>query len=334
SWDVKHISLAQLADVMLVAPATANVMAKLANGIADDMLTTTLLATKATILLAPAMNTGMWTAQATQHNLQVLLARGVQMVGPESGMLACGDTGTGRMSEAEQVVCATLQLLYPNRDMQGLKVLVTAGPTVERIDPVRYLTNDSSGKMGYALAIAAKERGASVTLLSGPVSLEPPQGITVVPITSTQNLYDEMLLRCKEQQVIIQAAAPADYRVEQMANQKIKKQAGEPLLLRLVENPDIAKAVGAQKRAGQLLVGFAAETENVLANAQKKLLSKGLDMIVANDVTMEGAGFGSDTNVVTLISANYVKPLEKASKREIAEQIWNHVVEMRNLTKA
>ncbi|MEG1676127.1 MAG: bifunctional phosphopantothenoylcysteine decarboxylase/phosphopantothenate--cysteine ligase CoaBC [Clostridia bacterium] len=334
SWDVKHISLAQLADVMLVAPATANVMAKLANGIADDMLTTTLLATKATILLAPAMNTGMWTAQATQHNLQVLLARGVQMVGPESGMLACGDTGTGRMSEAEQVVCATLQLLYPNRDMQGLKVLVTAGPTVERIDPVRYLTNDSSGKMGYALAIAAKERGASVTLLSGPVSLEPPQGITVVPITSTQNLYDEMLLRCKEQQVIIQAAAPADYRVEQMADQKIKKQAGEPLLLRLVENPDIAKAVGEQKQAGQLLVGFAAETENLLANAQKKLLSKGLDMIVANDVTMEGAGFGSDTNVVTLISANYVKPLEKASKREIAEQIWNHVVEMRNLTKA
>ncbi|MEG0268661.1 MAG: bifunctional phosphopantothenoylcysteine decarboxylase/phosphopantothenate--cysteine ligase CoaBC, partial [Clostridia bacterium] len=227
-----------------------------------------------------------------------------------------------------------LKLLDPNCDMQGLKVLVTAGPTVERIDPVRYLTNDSSGKMGYALAVAAKERGATVTLLSGPVSLEPPQGITVVPITSTQNLYDEMMLRCQEQQVIIQAAAPADYRVEQIADQKIKKQAGEPLLLQLVENPDIAKAVGAQKQAGQLLVGFAAETENVLANAQKKLLSKGLDMIVANDVTMEGAGFGSDTNVVTLITANYVKPLEKASKREIAEQIWNHVVEMRNLTKA
>ena len=323
SWDVRHISLAQKADVMLVAPATANLMAKLACGIADDMLTTTLLATKAPIVLAPAMNTGMWTAEATQQNLRTLLARGVRTVGPDSGRLACGDSGAGRMSEPEAIVEAVCGLLCHRRDMEGLRVLVTAGPTVERIDPVRYLTNDSSGKMGYALAEAARDRGARVTLLSGPVHIAPPQGVETVPVISTQSLYDAMLERCGEQDIIVQAAAPADYRVERPAAQKLKKRAGEPLVLTLVENPDIAKAVGERKRPGQVLVGFAAETQDLLANAKGKLAGKNLDLIVANDVTAEGAGFGTDTNLVTLITREGETALPLMSKREVAGRIWD-----------
>lgn len=323
SWDVRHISLGQKADVMLVAPATANLMAKLACGIADDMLTTTLLATKAPIVLAPAMNTGMWTAEATQQNLRTLLARGVRTVGPDSGRLACGDSGAGRMSEPEAIVEAVCGLLCHRRDMEGLRVLVTAGPTVERIDPVRYLTNDSSGKMGYALAEAARDRGARVTLLSGPVHIAPPQGVETVPVISTQSLYDAMLERCGEQDIIVQAAAPADYRVEHPAAQKLKKRAGEPLVLTLVENPDIAKAVGKRKRPGQVLVGFAAETQDLLANAKGKLAGKNLDLIVANDVTAEGAGFGTDTNLVTLITREGETALPLMSKREVAGRIWD-----------
>ena len=323
SWDVRHISLAQKADLMLVAPATANLMAKLACGIADDMLTTTLLATKAPIVLAPAMNTGMWTAEATQQNLRTLLARGVRTVGPDSGRLACGDSGAGRMSEPEAIVEAVCGLLCHRRDMEGLRVLVTAGPTVERIDPVRYLTNDSSGKMGYALAEAARDRGARVTLLSGPVHIAPPQGVETVPVISTQSLYDAMLERCGEQDIIVQAAAPADYRVERPAAQKLKKRAGEPLVLTLVENPDIAKAVGKRKRPGQVLVGFAAETQDLLANAKRKLAGKNLDLIVANDVTAEGAGFGTDTNLVTLITREGETALPLMSKREVAGRIWD-----------
>ena len=334
SWDVRHISLAQKADVMLVAPATANLMAKLACGIADDMLTTTLLATKAPILLAPAMNTGMWTAEATQQNLRTLLARGVRTVGPDSGHLACGDSGAGRMSEPEAIVQAVCDLLCRTRDMEGLRVLVTAGPTVERIDPVRYLTNDSSGKMGYALAQAARDRGARVTLLTGPVHITPPQGVSVVPVTSTQSLYDAMLARCGQQDIIVQAAAPADYRVEHPAAQKLKKRAGEPLTLTLVENPDIAKAVGERKQSGQVLVGFAAETQNVLENARGKLLSKHLDLIVANDVTAEGAGFGTDTNIVTLISHGGTETLPLMSKREVAHRIWDAALALRGAKHA
>lgn len=330
SWDVKHISLAQKADVMVVAPATANLMAKFAHGIADDMLSTTLLATKAPVLLAPAMNTGMWTAAATQHNLQVLRERGVKTVGPGSGFLACGDSGDGRMSEPVEIVEAICAILSPKQNLAGLKVLVTAGPTVERIDPVRYLTNDSSGKMGYALAQAAQERGAEVTLLSGPVHQPVPVGVQLVPVTSTMSLYEAMLDRCGQQDIIVQAAAPADYRVEHPADQKIKKQSGEALLLTLVENPDIAKAVGQRKQPGQVLVGFAAETQNVLANAQSKLSKKNLDLIVANDVTAEGAGFGVDTNIVTLVTAHGVTTLPKMSKRDVADRIWDKALELRD----
>ena len=315
---------------MVVAPATANLMAKLACGIADDMLTTTLLATKAPILLAPAMNTGMWTAEATQQNLRTLLARGVSTVGPDSGHLACGDSGAGRMSEPEAIVQAVCDLLCRARDMEGLRVLVTAGPTVERIDPVRYLTNDSSGKMGYALAQAARDRGARVTLLTGPVHIAPLQGVELVPVTSTQSLYDAMLARCGEQDIIVQAGAPAGYRVGHPAGQKLKKRAGEPFTLTLVENPDIARAVGERKQPGQVLVGFAAETENVLENARGKLLSKRLDLIVANDVTAEGAGFGTDTNIVTLISHGGVETLPLMSKREVAHRIWDAALALRS----
>ena len=330
SWDVKHISLAQKADLMVVAPATANIMAKLAHGIADDMLSTTLLATKAPILLAPAMNTGMWTAEATQQNLQTLLNRGIKTVGPGSGFLACGDTGSGRMSEPAEIVEAIQAILCPKRDLEGMKVLITAGPTVERIDPVRYLTNDSSGKMGYAIAEAAQKRGADVTLVSGPVHIPVPAGVNVVPVTSTRSLYDCMMELCEKQDIIIQAAAPADYRVEHIAEQKIKKQSGEPFTLTLVENPDIAKAVGQRKQQGQILVGFAAETQNVLTNAQSKLAKKNLDLIVANDVTAEGAGFGVDTNIVTFVSKEGSTPLPKMSKREVADRILDKALALKN----
>ena len=328
-WEVEHVALAQKADLMLVAPATANLMAKLSHGIADDMLTTTLLATRAPILLAPAMNTGMWDAAATQQNLQTLLSRGVHMVGPESGKLACGDIGTGRMSEPAQIVEAVFQILCRKQDMKGLKVLVTAGPTVERLDPVRYLSNDSSGKMGYALAEAARDRGAEVTLVSGPVALTPPRGVKLIPVLSTQDLYDVMMDVAGGQDMIAQAAAPADYRFASVSEQKLKKQAGKPLVLELTENPDVAKAVGQQKREGQILIGFAAETQALLENARKKLSAKGLDMIVANDVTQEGAGFGTDTNIATILSAHGEVDCPQMSKRALAERIWDEALNLR-----
>ena len=329
SWEVEHVALAQKADLMLIAPATANVMAKLVCGIADDMLTTTLLATKAPILLAPAMNTGMWEAAVTQQNLATLLGRGVHIIGPESGLLACGDIGAGRMSEPVDIVEAAAAVLCPKQDMAGLKVLVTAGPTLERLDPVRYLSNDSSGKMGYALAEAAKDRGAEVTLVTGPVAIPSISGVRDVAIESTQDLYEAMLRLAPEQDIIVQAAAPADYRFAEPSAEKIKKQSGAPLTLALVENPDVAKAVGEKKQPGQILIGFAAETQNVLENARKKLKSKHLDMIVANDVTQEGAGFGTDTNIALLVSAKGEQSLPKMSKRDLAGRIWDEALALR-----
>ena len=321
SWEVGHVALAHKADLVLVAPATANMMAKMAHGIADDMLTTTLLATKAPVLLAPAMNTGMWTAEATQQNLQTLLGRGVKTIGPGNGLLACGDVGEGRMSEPEEIVAEIVRLLTATKDLAGLRVLVTAGPTRERMDPVRYMTNDSSGKMGYAIAEAAAARGAEVTLVSGPTALAVPQGATAVPVESTRDLLDAMLARCEAQDIIIQAAAPADYRFEAQSATKIKKQGGEPLCLTLVENPDVAKAVAEHSHKGQTLVGFAAETDQALQNARAKLKRKGLDMIVLNDVTKEGAGFNVDTNIVTLITPDTETPLPLMQKRALAERI-------------
>ena len=321
SWEVGHIALAQKADLFLVAPATADLIAKMAHGIADDMLTSTLLATKAPILLAPAMNTNMWTAEVTQQNLRTLQSRGVHTVGPGDGLLACGTTGSGRMSEPEQIVAAVEQVLRHKRDMAGLRVLVTAGPTRERLDPVRYMSNDSSGRMGFALAEAARERGADVTLVVGPTPVEPPAGVRRVAVESTQDLLDAMLSLCDAQEIIIQAAAPADYRFATTSDHKLKKVDGEPLTLQLVENPDVAKAVAKRRHEGQTLIGFAAETRDTLANARQKLDSKGLDIIVANDVTMEGAGFNVDTNIATLITRDGETAYPLMSKRELAERI-------------
>ncbi len=329
SWEVEHIALAKKADLVLVAPATANVLAKFAHGLADDMLTTTLLATQAPVLIAPAMNTVMWEAPITQENVKTLLDRGVRMVGPGSGQLACGDVGAGRMSEPGEIVEAVAALLLPKADMAGLRVLVTAGPTRERLDPVRYLTNDSSGKMGYALALAARDRGAAVTLVSGPVALEPPAGVELVPVETTGDLYEAMLALCPAQEMVVQAAAPADYRFAAPSGRKLKKREGQPLSLELVENPDVAKAVGERRKEGQVLVGFAAETEDLVMNARRKLSSKGLDLVVANDVTQEGAGFGVDTNIAVLVTQEGEKSLPMLTKRALADRIWDEALALR-----
>ena len=329
TWEVEHIALAKRAEVFVIAPATANILAKMACGIADDMLSTTVLATKAPVLVAPAMNTGMWTAPATRQNVETLRQRGVHFVGPEAGFLACGDEGSGRMSEPAAIVGAIEAILCPRRDMEGLRVMVTAGGTRERIDPVRYIGNDSSGKMGFALAEAARQRGAEVTLVCGHTTAKRPEGIPVTEVESTCELYDAVLARAAEQDVVIQAAAPADYRPAHPSAQKIKKQAGEGITLELVENPDIAAAVGAAKRPGQTLVGFAAETEHLLDNARRKLDKKNLDMIVANDVSQPGAGFNVDTNMATLLTREGMVECPLQSKRDLAERILDEIVALR-----
>ena len=328
-WNVEHVALAKRAEIFVIAPATANIMAKMACGIADDMLSTTVLATKAPVLLAPAMNTGMWTAAATQANLKTLQERGIQFVGPDSGILACGDEGAGRMSEPEVIVAAICDRLNARNDLAGLKVLVTAGATRERLDPVRYMTNDSSGKMGFAIAEAARARGAEVTTVYGNVTAQVPAGIRRIQIESAQELYDVMMREAPEQDIIIQAAAVCDYRFEKTAKSKIKKAEGEALTLTLTENPDVAKAVGAIKKKGQTLVGFAAETDNVKKNAVDKLKKKNLDMIVANDVTMPGAGFNVDTNIAALITKDGVEEEPLMTKRELADKILDKIVELR-----
>ena len=329
TWEVEHVALAKRADVFVIAPATANILAKMACGIADDMLSTTVLATRAPILAAPAMNTGMWENAATRENVEKLRARGVRFIGPEGGFLACGDNGAGRMSEPAAIFEAINQILSPRQDMQGLSVLITAGPTQERLDPVRFITNRSSGKMGYAIAQAARDRGASVTLVTGPTSLSKPQGVETVPILSTQDLYDEMTARCGEADIVIQAAAPADFTPAEAAKEKIKKQGGEDLILRLRQTPDVAAAVGKLKRPGQTLIGFAAETNDVLKNAAGKLRKKNLDMIVANDVTSPGAGFDVDTNIVTFVTFSGQETLPCMPKRQVADELLDRAMALR-----
>ena len=325
-WEVEHIALAKAADLFLIAPATANIMAKLACGIADDMLSTTALATKAPILLAPAMNTGMWTAPATRKNLMTLRERGVMTVGPEGGFLACGDSGEGRMSEPVDIVEAAEKILARKQDLAGVRVMVTAGGTREYMDPVRYLGNESSGKMGIALAEAAMARGAVVTLVRGAVTAEIPQVTEEISVVSTEDLYQAVLHNAAQQDIIIQAAAPADYRFAVRFPEKFKKKDGEPLVFTLVENPDIAQAVGAQKGERQVLIGFAAETTDLKAHAREKLMRKNLDMIVANDVTAPGAGFNVDTNIVSLITENGEEDLPLMTKRALADQILDRAM--------
>ena len=328
-WEVEHVALAKQAELFVIAPATANIMAKMAHGIADDMLSTTVLATRAPVLLAPAMNTGMWDNAATRENLRVLQGRGVLTIGPEGGLLACGDVGAGRMSEPVQIVEKCVELLTAARDLSGLRVLVTAGPTREAVDPVRFITNRSSGKMGYAIAEAAAKRGAQVTLVSGPVNLSAPAGVEVVSVQSTEDLLAAMLRLAPEQDIVIQSAAPADYRPAEAAPQKLKKQGAGSLTLQLIPTPDVAKTVGAQKRPGQILVGFAAETEQLTENAVKKLDSKNLDMIVANDVTRPGAGFDVDTNIAEFITREDREELPLMTKRDLADAILSRALRLR-----
>ena len=329
TWEVEHIALAKRADLFLIAPATANIMGKMACGIADDMLSTTVMATRAPVLVAPAMNTGMWENAAVQQNVKTLRARGVEIVAPVSGHLACGDSGAGKLEDVAVIAERACKLLFAKKDMEGLRVMVTAGPSREALDPVRYISNRSSGKMGYAIAQAAQKRGAVVTLLSGPVAIEAPQGVKLVPFTTTQELLDRASELAQEQDLLIQAAAPADYRAKEIAPQKIKKQGGEPMTFTLVENPDVAATLGKTKRSGQVFVGFAAETNDVLAHARDKLARKNLDMIVANDVTRPGAGFDVDTNIVTFITKDGQEALPMMSKAEVAQRILDRALALR-----
>ena len=322
--ELEHIHLAKWADAYVIAPATANCLAKLAGGIADDLLTTTALAMTAPLLIAPAMNANMWRHAATQANLKTLLTRGAKTVGPGVGHLACGDDDVGRMAEPSEIVKALDALLSAKRDFEGVRVLVTAGPTVEKIDPVRFITNRSSGKMGYALAEAAQMRGAEVRLVSGPVNLAAPAGVQVVPIESSADLCAAVLDRGEWADVVIQAAAPADFRPAKVSDSKIKK-TGEGMTLVLENTTDIAAELGRRKRPGQVLVAFAAETDDVLENARGKLEKKNADLVVANDVSRSDAGFGVDTNAVTLITREGQQALPLMRKRDVADGILDAV---------
>ena len=330
TWEVEHIALAKRADLFLIAPATANIIGKMACGIADDMLSTTVMATKAPVMIAPAMNTGMWESAAVQQNIRTLVDRGVHVVTPATGHLACGDSGAGKLEDVSVIAQRALEVLTAKKDLAGLSVMVTAGPTREALDPVRYISNRSSGKMGYAIARAAQLRGADVTLLTGPVSIEPPKGVRVVPFMTTRDLLDAASSLVDQQHILIQAAAPADYRAKEIAPQKIKKQGGADMVIELTENPDVAATLGGKKRAGQTFVGFAAETNDVLEHAQGKLQKKNLDMIVANDVTLPGAGFDVNTNIVTLITKEESISLPMLSKDEVAHRILDQVLALRN----
>lgn len=345
-YDVEHIALAQLADVVLVAPATANVIAKCACGIADDMLTTTLLATKAPVFFAPAMNTNMYENSITQQNLHTLQERGCHIIDPAAGHLACGTSGVGRMPEPQELVeiladffatgkelvepdvADSRQHLAEELDFSGLNILVTAAGTREPIDPVRYIGNRSSGKMGYAIAEAARDLGANVTLISGPSALTPLAGVNFFKVESARDMRRLVLENFPESQIVIKAAAVADYRVKNVADHKIKKN-DEELTLVLEKNPDILKELGQKKQKGQVLVGFAAETQNLIQYAQSKLEKKNLDMIVANDVSKPQAGFNVDTNLIKLLKRDgSIEELPLMSKKDLAYIILNHVMKI------
>lgn len=327
--NVEHIALANLADLVIVAPATANFIAKCAMGMADDMLTTTLLATKAPIFFAPAMNSNMYENQLTQKNIDVLIESGWNFIPPESGHLACGTDGVGRMPEPADILDFVRFTMAFAADMLGIKVLVTAAGTYEPIDPVRYIGNRSSGKMGYAIAEAAKKRGAEVILVSGPSALTPPEGVEYIGVESAAEMRDAVMEHFSEADMVIKAAAVADYRVRNVSDQKIKKN-DEELTLVLEKNPDILKELGEKKRAGQILVGFAAETQNLLEYAKSKLEKKNLDMIVANDVSRKDAGFNTDTNVVKLLYRNgTIEDLPIMTKHKLADELLNRVLKIK-----
>jgi len=326
---IEHIAVAQSIDALVIAPATADVLAKIAHGLADDFLTTLVLATQAPLVVAPAMNVNMWENEATQENLQVLRRRGVKIVQPEEGYLACGMVGAGRLATLESIVAAVSAALGSTCDLKGETVLVTAGPTEEPIDLVRYISNRSSGKMGYAVAEAARRRGASVILVSGPTHLEPPSGVSLCKVRTAQEMADAVFGQLPDATMIIMTAAVADFRASRLESAKIKRAAGSRTL-ELEPTEDILGALAKRRRPGQLVVGFAAETEHVIENARAKLAAKSLDLIVANDVTLEGAGFDVDTNIVTLVFPDgRILPLERMSKLEVAGRILDEVAAIR-----
>lgn len=319
-FDVAHVSLAKKADVMLIAPASANVIGKIANGIADDMLTTTVMASTAPVLISPAMNTHMYENPIVQDNLQKLERFGYKIIAPAVGMLACHDVGAGKMPEPETLLDWILREIACKKDLQGKKILVTAGPTQEAVDPVRYLTNHSTGKMGYALARCAMLRGADVTLVTGSTAITPPPFVQTVAVTSAEEMYQEVTKRAAEQNAIIMAAAVADYRPATVSAEKQKKQAGDAVLP-LSRTKDILAYLGEHKPAGQFLCGFSMETQHMLENSRAKLKQKHLDMICANNLKVAGAGFGTDTNVVTLIQAQKEQELPLQSKEAVGHAI-------------
>ena len=328
-YSVEHVALAKQADVVLVAPASANVIGKIAHGIADDMLTTTVMACKCKKIIAPAMNTNMFDNPILQDNLKILEHYGYEVISPAVGYLACGDTGAGKMPEPELLLQYILREIAYEKDMQGKRVLVTAGPTQESIDPVRFITNHSTGKMGYAIAKMCMLRGAEVTLVSGPTSIAKPEFVHVVDVVTAKEMYEEVTKRAKDQDIIIKAAAVADYRPKSVSSEKMKKK-DDDLAIPMERTDDILKFLGEHKQHGQFLCGFSMETENMLENSRKKLEKKHLDMIVANNLKVEGAGFAGDTNVVTIITGQEEVSLGKMTKEETALRILDEILKATN----
>lgn len=327
-WEIQHISLAERADLFVIAPASANIIGKIANGIADDMLSTTVMATKAPVLIAPAMNTNMYENPIVQRNMKFLKDLGYKFIEPDEGRLACGSVGKGKLADTDKIVDMIEMLLYSNKDFAGKKILVTAGPTREDIDPVRYITNRSSGKMGYAIAKAARNRGADVILVSGPTKLPKPEGVKFIGINSATEMYNEVLKHFDEVDIVIKSAAVADYRPLEKSDKKIKKSDND-MSIPLTRNKDILFELGKIKK-NQLLVGFAAETDDLVCNAKNKVCKKNLDFIVANDVTMEKSGFDVDTNTVKIIDKDgTIIQLPNMTKEEVAHNILDHILNIK-----
>ena len=328
-YSVEHVALAKKADVVLIAPASANVIGKIANGIADDMLTTTVMACTCHKIISPAMNTNMFNNPIVQDNIEKLKRFGVEVIQPDTGMLACKDIGAGKLPSEEVLLDYILKEIRFKKDLAGKKILVTAGPTVEAVDPVRYITNRSTGKMGYAIAKIASLRGADVTLVSGPVSIEPPRFAKVINVESAEEMFNAVSSKADSLDIIIKAAAVADYTPVSVADEKIKKKDGD-LSIPLKRTKDILKYLGENKKENQFICGFSMETENLLENSKKKLEKKNVDMIVANNVKVEGAGFGVDTNVVTLITKDGYKELPQMSKEDVAAAILDAIINSEN----
>lgn len=327
-FKVEHVSLAKKADCVMIAPATANIIGKMANGIADDMLSTTFLACRCPVIVAPAMNTNMYLNRIVQDNIKKLSDYGVEVIKPDNGYLACGDTGVGKMPSEEVLFQYITRTIAKEKDLKGLKVVVTAGPTREKIDPVRFLSNNSSGKMGYAIAKMAMLRGADVTLVSGPVALEPVPFVKMINVVSAKDMFDAVISEADDADIIIKAAAVADYRPAKAADEKIKKKDSD-LSLELERTEDIIGTLGKNKKDDMFLCGFSMETENLIENSTAKLTKKNLDMIVANNVKVEGAGFGTDTNVVTFISKDSIEELPILSKEDVADKLLDYIKKQR-----